>query len=531
MLTTDSSEWLLSADYMDDDRDDMGRTPVVNRAPLLPILAANGGGGDHETAISKDGFSKRHGGGVSLQGDITFDKGKLTTITAFRSARTNWEMPSVGAPLGAIGLPFDEVIDDIIEDVDTVSQELRWTSNLDGNLQYTAGLYYLNEETERTEIFRITKAGTFGDPSNPFRETDVGSQAIIGNEYAFTANETDSYAAYLEATWQPNDRWKMTFGGRFTRDEKDYTAISVNCALVKNHDPSIVGTQFENFPECGGQGGSLKIIAEAFEVNPSDSWSDFSPKVSAQYFASENTMFFGTISRGFKSGGFAGSQGVEVVASDPVDQETVTNFELGMKGDFFDRTLRLNVTGFYMDYQDLQIVRFGPVPQSEFGTFLTTNVGSADIYGMEAEATWLLTDHFQIAGFLALMDTKANDLVINGQDLSGSKLRQAPDLSYNVRANYNLPTSVGAFDLNVEFSHVDEQANDYLFTPTVIDEQDLLDARINWTSDDGQWQLSLWGKNLTDEGYFSHTYVIGPGVIGVWGPPRTYGITATWFSR
>ncbi len=526
-FTTDSSEWLLSGDWMEDNRDDMGRTPIFDGAPVVEILKANGGTKPRQTAISKNGFSNRDGEGVSLQGDITFDNGVLTTISAYRKLNTDWEMPSVGAPLGAIGLPFDEVIDDIVEDIDSFSQEFRWTSTLDGNLQFTAGLYYLNEQTDRTEIFRITKAGTFGDPSNPFRETDVGSQAIIGNEYARTANETNSYAAYADATWRPADKWSFSFGGRFTRDEKDYTAVSVNCALVKANDPSIIGTQFENFAACGGQGGSLKIIAEAFEVNPSGHWSDFSPRVAAQFFANENTMFFATISKGFKSGGFAGSQGIKSVASDPVDPEEVYNYELGMKGDFIDHTLRLNVTGFYMDYQDLQIVRFGPVPDSDFGTFVTTNIGSADIYGLEAEFTWLATENFQLAGYYALLDTKVKDLIINNIDASGSDLRQAPKNSYNVRADYTLPISSGAVDFRLEFSHVDEQLNDYLNTHTIIDEQDLLDGRIAWTSADGKWELALWGKNLTDEDYISHTYVIGPGVIGVWGPPLTYGIAAT----
>ncbi len=530
-FTTDASEWLFSSDWMEDNRDDMGRTPVVNRAPLLQILAANGGGGPRETAISRDGFSNREAYGVSLQGDIEFGQGLLTTITAFRKADTDWEMPSVGAPLGALGLPFDEVIDDIVESIDTFSQELRWTSMLDGNFQYTAGLYYLNEDTKRTEIFRITKAGTFGDPSNPFRMTDPGSQAIIGNEYAYTANKTDSYAVYAEGTWRPNDKWSFTLGGRYTTDKKDYTAISVNCDLVRDNDPSIIGTQFENFAECGGVGGSLNIIAEAFEVNPSDSWNDFSPKIAAQYYSNDDLMFFATISKGFKSGGFAGSQGIESVASNPVGQETAWNYELGMKGDFFNNTFRFNMTGFYMDYQDLQIVRFGPVPGSAFGTFITTNVGSADIYGLETEFTWLITEGFQISGNLALLDTEANDLVINGKDLSGTELRQAPNTSYNIMADYFLPSDMGEFAFHIEFSHIDEQLNDYLFTATVLDEQNLLDARIGWTSTNGQWEVALWGKNLTGEDYFAHTYVIGPGVIGVWGPPKTYGITATWNIR
>ena len=530
-FTTEASDWLLSGDWMEDNRDDMGRTPMVNRAPVLQILAANGGGGDWETAISRGGFSDRNAYGISLQGDIEFSRGVLTTITAFRHADTDWEMPSVGAPLGAIGLPFDEVIDDIVEDIDTFSQELRWTSLLEGNFQYTAGLYYLNEDTDRVEQFWITRAGTYGDPANPFLLTDPGPQDMVGNEYARTQNETNSYAVYAEGTWQPNDKWSLTVGARYTIDDKDYTATSVNCDLVRDNDPSIIGTQFENWPACNGVGGSLNIIAEAFEVNPSEDWNDFSPKFAAQYFAHDSLMFFGTISKGFKSGGFAGSQGIESVASDPVDPETAWNYELGMKGDFFDRSLRLNVTAFYMDYQDLQIVRFGPVEGSAFGTFITTNIGSADIYGLELESTWLVTDSFQLSGHLALLDTEANDLVINEQDLSGSDLRQAPELSYNIMADYFLPSGIGAWNFHLEFSHVDEQLNDYLFTATVIEEQNLLDARIGWTSNSGQWEVALWGKNLTDEAYFAHSYVIGPGAIGVWGPPRTYGVTATWYIR
>ena len=525
---TEQSEWLLSADWMEDDREDMGRTPIFDGAPVLAILAANGVTGPRQNATSADGFSDRNASGVSLQGDIEFDKGTLTSITAFRSAETDWEMLSVGVPLGGLGLPFDEVIDDIVEEIDTFSQELRWTSNLGGSFEYTAGLYFFTEDTDRTEIFRITRAGTFADPANPFRITDVGDQAVIGNEYSRTANETTSYAAYAQGTWEPNEQWRFTLGGRFTVDDKDYTAVSVNCDLVFANDPSIIGTQFENFAPCGGRPGSLNVIAEAFEVNPSDDWSDFSPKIAAQYFPNDSVMLFGSVAKGFKSGGFAGSQGVESVASNPVDPETVINYEFGFKGDLLDDSLRLNITGFYMDYEDLQIVRFGPVPSSPFGTFLTTNIGSADISGLETEFTWYATDNFRVSGHVALLNSEVNDLVINGNDLSGSDLRQAPELTYNLLLNYNLPMDTGNWDFRVEFSHVDEQINDYLNQNTVIQEHDLLDARVAWTSPDEEWEVAVWGKNITDDDYISHSYVIGPGVIGVWGAPATYGVTVNW---
>ncbi len=526
------TEWLFSADWMDDDRLDLGRTPVVDNAPLQAILAQNGVTGPRQNASPREGFSKRKSQGLNLTGTIEYDKGVLTSITGYREVEADWEMASVGAPLGGLGLPFDEVVDDIVESIDTFSQELRWTSTLDSNFQYTAGAYFFTEDTNRTEVFRITQAGTFGDPANPFRSTDPGTQQIIGNEIARTANETTSFALYAEATWALNEQWGLTAGARYTKDKKDYTAESVNCGLVLANDPSIIGTQFENFADCNGVGGSLNIIAEAFLVTPSDTWSDFSPKLAINYQPSEDLMWFGSISKGFKSGGFAGSQGVESAASTPVDQETAWNYEFGMKGDFLDNTLRMNITSFYTDYKDLQIVRFGPVPGSAFGTFITANIGQADIFGIEAEITWNITEFLQFSGFYAYLNTEVNDLIIptatGSNDVSGRPLTDAPENSYNLALNYNIPSDVGDFDLRLSLSHIDASSRSLTDDRINTDSADLVDARIGWTSPKEDWKISLWAKNLTDEAYISHMYVIGPGGIGVWGPPRTIGVTATY---
>ena len=319
----------------------------------------------------------------------------------------------------------------------------------------------------------------------------------------------------------------MTAGIRYTKDEKDYTAVAVNCGMVASGAASIVGTQFENWADCGGVGASgLNIVAETFEVNPSDSWDDISPKLAVQYFASDSTMIYATASKGFKSGGFAGSQGVESAASNPVDQETAYNYEIGVKSDLTD-SVRINATAFYMDYQDLQVVRFGPVEGSEFGTFQTTNVGSADIQGFELEGTFVLTDSLRFDGFIAWLDTEANDLIINGGDYSGKTLGGAPELSYNVRAFYETTTSFGDIDASLTVAYEDESRRDFVDDRIKVDERTLVDGRLAWTNTAGNLEVALWGKNLTDEDYISHMYVIGPGGIGVWGAPRTYGVTGT----
>jgi iron complex outermembrane receptor protein len=522
-LSLDSSEWLLSADAMDDDRDAMGRAPIANgNFDYVGTATTLGAGRPGTNASPSNGFTKREGSGVSLQGDIELGSGVLTSITGFRNTESDWEMESIGAPAGggfdlSTGNFGADVIDDIEEEIDTFSQELRWTSDSGGNFDYVAGLYFFTEDTDRQEQFRIDV------------NTTATGQFTVGNEYTKTENETTSYAVYGHANWHFSDAWTLSVGGRFTEDDRDYRATAVNCGLT---EAERAAAGFPDFPFCEGVGGSLSIIAEAFSLPASESWSDFSPVVSVQFRPGEDLMYYGTVATGYKSGGFAGSQGVAAAATNPVNPEDVINYEFGIKGDFADNTLRINASAFFMDYEDLQVVRFGPVPGSAFGTFQTTNVGSADIFGLEVDYFWQATENFSISGYYAYLDSEIKGLTLNTAtgptDFSGLPLRQSPDNSYNVIFNYGMSAGNGDYDFRLQFSHVDDQFNDYpTLTETVIEEADLLDASVRWTSAEGTYQLVLWGKNLTDERYVSHSYRIGPGSIGVWSDPLTVGVTGT----
>jgi iron complex outermembrane receptor protein len=185
-----------------------------------------------------------------------------------------------------------------------------------------------------------------------------------------------------------------------------------------------------------------------------------------------------------------------------------------------------------MDYTDLQVVRFGPVPGSAFGTFQTTNVGSADIKGLEVDFYWMATENFSVSGYYAYLDSEIDGLTLNTadgpKDFSGLPLRQSPEHSYTVVLDYKLPTGTGEYDFRAQYAFIDNQFNDYpTMTETIIEEAKLLDASVTWTSPEGMYQLVLWGKNLTDERYITHSYRIGPGSIGVWSDPQTYGLTGT----
>ncbi len=526
-LELDNMDWLLSADYMEDERQDMGRVPIFGNGRDT-VERYEAWGGDFRKVAAPAGTTAEGGGsyretsGVSLQGDIMLDGGTFTTITAMRNAKTDWGMASIG-----VGIPV-EILDDIVQDIDTLTQEFRWTSDLSGNFNYVAGLYFLQEDTERTEQFRLlmpfdTTGAIFTDPG-----TQQWARANdIGNEVSSQDNSTTSYAAYFQGDYDLSDALTLTVGLRYTYDEKETTSTSVNCGNAAGQD---------GYPEyCTGVEGSLSIIPETFTVTAEDSWSDVSPKAVLTYNASDDVMWYGSVSWGFKSGGFGGAPGTPEQASTPVDPENVVNYEVGMKGDFLNRTLRFNAAAFYMDYTDLQVVRFGPtLDNPNFGQFVTENAGEAEITGIETEFTWAPSDVFRLSGTYAWLDTSVSDLLINGVDPTqvpgnSDDLRQAPENKYSLTAVYDIPLSGGSMiSLRADYMHTDEQINDYLNQNTIIDEFDLVDARMSWTSADSTWTVALWGKNLTDEEYISHSYTIGPGVIGTWGAPRLYGASVTY---
>ena len=144
------------------------------------------------------------------------------------------------------------------------------------------------------------------------------------------------------------------------------------------------------------------------------------------------------------------------------------------------------------------------------------------------------TENFRLFATYAYLDTAVDDFTINGVDptaIPGNSddLRQAPENKYSLGGVIDFPLAGGSMiSLRADYYHTDEQINDYINQKTVIDAFDLLDARVSWTSASGNWQVALWGKNLTDEEWVSHSYTIGPGVIGVWGAPALYGVSVSY---
>lgn len=497
-------EALLSADFNRLDVEDMARIPIATGEsgdPAFWAAAVPGsysdicaGQGPDCSAGPIDGYAKRDAWGSSVRLAWSVETGELISITAYRENEADWNMDSTGTPMSPLPPLFNQVNDDIFDTTEQFTQEFRWLSEWGENFDYVAGLWFLREETDRTECF-----------DNDVSRSDCTPTADAGaTDWYRQVNETTSYAVFGQFDWLLAPTWELTVGGRYSYEKK---AIDNNAIA-----------------------GDFVVINQTFSNSVSDSWNAFTPRLSLAYLPSDNTTVYLAVARGFKSGGFAAApQGIEF--TEPLEQEEATNYEFGVKMDL-GGVLRLNTAFFMAEYKDLQIQTFGPLTAAAaFGTFQTFNSGDADIQGIEVEFTWVVNELLILSGFYALQDSEFGDTSIPGTafpDQSGQSLIRAPERKFNLNVDYTQPIPGGS-ELGVQLSwrYTDDQRGE--LEPWAIQPAfDLFDARIAWTSPGGAFEAALWGKNLGDESYLGHLYTIASSVVAVYGDPKMYGASLNY---
>jgi iron complex outermembrane receptor protein len=376
------------------------------------------------------------------------------------------------------------------------SHELRLTRASDGPLTYTVGAYAW-DSNYRIDLMSYIGFGDFlfGLPSGTVLNVP---QSVV--------QDTESYAAFFEGDYRFNDQWTLTLGGRYTRDEKESGLI----------DPLL--------PELAVK-GSLD--------NPfSESWREFTPKVSLRYRYSPDLMVYGLYTRGFRAGGFSGRPGTYNSAKTPYDPEKVDNFELGIKSEWFDRRLRLNASVYFMKYDDKQEELSVPIDQGTGQETLVMNASAAEITGLDLEILMSPFTGFTLAASLGLLDAKYKDFVdpITGRDLTYLDLRRAPELTATLTPMYEWSMFGGEMSAQASWHYVDETALTFFNSPqTNNSSQHLVDASINYQRNNTT--VSIYGANLTEEDAFTVGFDVGASLdfAGMWTyaatrPPRTYGV-------
>ena len=260
------------------------------------------------------------------------------------------------------------------------TQEARWSGTpFSDAVETTLGVYYFWQEVDYLEGRHI-----FADLlGSPFLQ---GLGGIVDH---------DAIGVFGAVNWQIAPQWALNVGLRWTDEEKeaDITVGSTCDAAARACD---------------------------FGFNDSEQWSNLSPSVTVQYFSSEDTQWYGSYRRGFRSGGFNIRNSSAFVVSPKYDEEVVDSFEVGMKSDFSD-SLRLNVALFHATFDDLQRIVVQPDASQR-----VQNAAKARFVGAEIEAFWRVTERFSLSGNLGIQDGEYKDLDPGGADRVQQRARGFP---------------------------------------------------------------------------------------------------------
>lgn len=381
------------------------------------------------------------------------------------------------------------------------SHEVRLSFDNDGTLSYTAGLYSYRS---RYHINNLSFIG-FGDLlfGLPFGTVLEVPQDV--------SQKTKSYAAFFEGDIKVTDALTFTAGGRYTKDKKHQSVI----------DPL-----FPNLDDLGGP-----------ENPASKSWGQFTPKLGARYRFSPDVMAYGLYSRGFRAGGFSGRPGTYEAVVTPYDPETVDNFELGLKSQWLNDRLRVNVAGYHMRYKDKQEELSVPVDVVG-GTgqqTLFVNAATARLQGVELEVAIVPLPGLSINSALGYLDAKYTEFddPLTGESLTDLKLRRAPKWTFSLSPAYDFEVGGGKASLSATYYHLSSYHQTFWNTDVAkVDNSKILDAQASWRFNNTTF--AIYGRNLLKDDSYTIGLDVGRSATfpGLWTfvatrPPRTYGFNIT----
>lgn len=436
--------------------------------------------GEHRVAgqaLLGDGFDLS-GYGLVFKGSWETDIGKFKSITGYR-----WYDEDYFSQLGGRGIPSTLFGVTLYTHVDSFNrfkqftQELQFSTTIGDSFDVVAGLYYFQNDWSQLQYNGILFPVEFSPSIKP------GATQSFGGVWLDTFQDSESYAAYIDATWQVHDRISLFFGGRYLEDKKevDYE------------------TRFE---------GNV-IPLPGFPLTTKEKWNKFTPRVGLEWQATDDIMLYASYAEGFRSGVLEGARATTAaLAASWLDPEIVETIEFGIKAEWFDKHLRTNVTVFLSDYSD----KVDLISPEEAAT------ADAEINGVEVELSWLVSDALTIwasAGFMDAEYTDADaDHPIFNPDPTGfapgldADPIVTPDYSFSIGADYymQLSNNRGSIDFSLMLRGVDDHYNGLgveNYDSEIVESYEVLSARLTYHTPDGKWNVTLGGDNILDETYWT----------------------------
>lgn len=496
---------------------------------LFGIEALRGGGRDSDSDL---GLGERDDGKVlSLGLEVEHDLGwaTFTSLTGYKDHEFKYAEDFDGTPLR---------INDYAQEQegDYFEQEFRLVSESAGPLSWYAGVSYYRESIDAL----FTQAGDEDVMCVYYWEGYFSGCAdyFAYYGYEFTPNPDglvernrakgryQGWGAYVDLTYAFNDQWDASLGLRYSYDEKKFKLQAFDV-------DSDLGPYF-----------ALGFTTDGFLSDKRD-WDELSPRLVVRWRPNDDWMYYGSITTGYKSGGF-GSFSIDPPTDfddpglgltnadarpDAFAPEEVVSYELGLKGKFLEGRASWELVGYYYQYEDLQVTVGGP-------GILVENLGEVDGWGAESTLNFLVNDYVDLYLSAAWADTEANDLQVACGSVAepsdaceGNSLPELPKFSYSAVLQGRVPAEKGEWIGRAELFGQTKVGGSLVDDPAGRqDGYADLSLRAGFRAFEG-WEVMAYVENVTNELYYDLT-VADSGILPAhhFGPsrPRTYGVRLSW---
>jgi len=414
---------------------------------------------------------------------------QLQSISAYRSYTSGFGNDPDGTPV-----PLQQAYQ-TLKHIQK-SQELRFNGKAGSFLDYTVGAFYFDQTT--TETARIN----LGYVSFDFLH---GPDPV----------DATTWAAFAQGMLHPTEKMDVTLGVRYTDDKKKYTYVRHN-ADFSTIQPCVgpLGDP-ANPPNC--LIASLNGTSNTFKGTRTDY------RAAVSYRWTDDFMTYAQVSTGFKGGG-VNPRPFYNVQEFTFSPETLTAYEVGVKSQLFNNTLRLNGAVFFNKYKDIQegvtdctakVAELTGDPNTVLGRpcLAIINAGDADVKGAELEFEWYPIHGLQLDGSASYLKFKftridsgvAYNAATNPNGIEpGDVTPYSPKKKASLGVQYTIDVgSAGSVTPRVDGSYQDKVYTDAAnSTNGTIDSYTLANASVTWRSVEKDWQMALECKNLTDKLYY-----------------------------
>tara|TARA_B110001450_G_scaffold257008_1_gene290191 strand:+ start:749 stop:3112 length:2364 start_codon:yes stop_codon:yes gene_type:complete len=506
------------------------------------------GGGDSLAASYQDSSSDVHSGEYNLIGHNKLETSGLTS-------NIQWQMGELDVALitDYFSLKKDYIEDSdaspndffafyLKSDLDQFSQEIRVSGSTD-SLQWVGGIYYLNIDGN---FENGGAAGNFFGASFPgfgLGGTNIGL-------YSPFSTDTDSVSVFGQAEYTFREDLTLIAGLRWTKEKKEANFIQYAAEFSSPATSDVVGNDFLgiggalftfNATEVTNDPGGTAFGFPLVLGNPGDAKKDddlITAKLGLNWQVSEETLIYANYNRGIKGGGFnAPLDATNFYDGDPstggpddmaFDEEVLNAYETGFKRSFADGKARLNATAYYYDYQDYQAFSLEGLTTFVFNT-------DAETYGGEIELQVSASEGLDIIFGASYIDNTVEDAyrLPSGEAVDRVAV-MTPEWSFNGLARYEWAAMGGKLAVQADFNYLDDHYFQLKNSPVgQEDAYTLVNARVTYTSGNGNWNVAAFLDNATDEEYRTMVFDLAGAPSGggfglaenYYGTPRWWGVT------